>query len=62
MAGGKRLSELGLTARAGRDPVLSGLTADSRAVREGMLFAAWPGTATAPISSPPRSRRAPRRS
>ena len=41
-----RLSDLGLTARAGRDPVLSGLTADSRAVRAGMLFAALPGSAT----------------
>lgn len=41
-----RLSDLGLTARAGRDPALSGVTADSRAVRAGMLFAALPGTAT----------------
>jgi len=41
-----RLSDLGLTARAGRDPALSGITADSRAVRAGMLFAALPGTAT----------------
>jgi len=41
-----RLSDLGLTGRAGRDPVLAGLTADSRAVRPGMLFAALPGTAT----------------
>ncbi|MDP3197832.1 UDP-N-acetylmuramoyl-L-alanyl-D-glutamate--2,6-diaminopimelate ligase [Tabrizicola sp.] len=40
-----RLSDLGLTARAGRDPALSGVTADSRAVRAGMLFAALPGTA-----------------
>ena len=40
---GKHLSELGLTARAGRDPVISGLTVDSRAVREGTLFAALPG-------------------
>lgn len=40
---GKHLSELGLTARAGRDPVLSGLTVDSRAVKPGMLFAALPG-------------------
>jgi UDP-N-acetylmuramoyl-L-alanyl-D-glutamate--2,6-diaminopimelate ligase len=45
-AGVKRLTDLGLTARAGRDPSLSGLTADSRAVRSGMLFAALPGTAT----------------
>ena len=40
-----RLSDLGLTARAGRDPALSGVTADSRAVRAGMLFAALPGSA-----------------
>ena len=40
---GKHLSELGLTARAGRDPLLSGLTVDSRAVRDGTLFAALPG-------------------
>lgn len=40
---GKHLSELGLTARGGRDPVLTGLTVDSRAVRDGMLFAALPG-------------------
>ncbi|WP_333817280.1 UDP-N-acetylmuramoyl-L-alanyl-D-glutamate--2,6-diaminopimelate ligase [Tabrizicola sp.] len=39
-----RLSDLGLTARAGRDPALSGITADSRAVRAGMLFAALPGS------------------
>ncbi|MFN5996545.1 MAG: UDP-N-acetylmuramoyl-L-alanyl-D-glutamate--2,6-diaminopimelate ligase [Paracoccaceae bacterium] len=39
-----RLSDLGLTARAGRDPALSGLTVDSRAVRAGMLFAALSGT------------------
>jgi UDP-N-acetylmuramoyl-L-alanyl-D-glutamate--2,6-diaminopimelate ligase len=39
-----RVSDLGLTARAGRDPALAGLTADSRAVRAGMLFAALPGT------------------
>jgi UDP-N-acetylmuramoyl-L-alanyl-D-glutamate--2,6-diaminopimelate ligase len=45
-AGVKRLTDLGLTARAGRDPALSGITADSRAVRAGMLFAALPGTET----------------
>jgi UDP-N-acetylmuramoyl-L-alanyl-D-glutamate--2,6-diaminopimelate ligase len=45
-AGVIRLTDLGLTARAGRDPALSGITADSRAVRAGMLFAALPGTAT----------------
>ena len=43
MAVTKRLSELGLAARGGRDPVLSGITVDSRAVREGWLFAALPG-------------------
>ncbi|MEC3859987.1 UDP-N-acetylmuramoyl-L-alanyl-D-glutamate--2,6-diaminopimelate ligase [Mesobacterium sp. TK19101] len=40
----KSLSELGLTARAGRNPVITGLTVDSRAVAPGMLFAALPGT------------------
>ncbi len=43
-AGTKRLSELGLKARQGRDPLLAGLTADSRAVRPGFLFAALPGS------------------
>ncbi|MES2969810.1 MAG: UDP-N-acetylmuramoyl-L-alanyl-D-glutamate--2,6-diaminopimelate ligase [Pseudomonadota bacterium] len=37
------VSQLGLTARGGRDPVLTGITVDSRAVRDGMLFAALPG-------------------
>lgn len=40
----KTLSDLGLTARAGRDPQLLGLTLDSRAVRPGFLFAAMPGS------------------
>ncbi len=40
---GKTLSELGLTARGGANPLLTGLTVDSRAVRPGMLFAALPG-------------------
>jgi UDP-N-acetylmuramoyl-L-alanyl-D-glutamate--2,6-diaminopimelate ligase len=44
VAGGKRLSELGLSARQGRDPLLTGITLDSRAVREGTLFAALPGS------------------
>lgn len=44
MATGKRLSELGLKAREGRDPVLTGVTSDSRAVRPGVLFAALPGS------------------
>ena len=39
-----RLSGLGLTARAGRDPLITAVTADSRAVRPGTLFAALPGT------------------
>ena len=43
-AGSKRLSELGLKARQGRDPLLTGITLDSRAVRPGTLFAALPGT------------------
>ena len=40
----KTLSDLGLTARAGRDPRLAGITPDSRAVRPGYLFAAMPGS------------------
>ena len=40
----KRLSGLGLTARGGRDPKITGLSVDSREVREGHLFAALPGT------------------
>lgn len=43
MAGTKKLSELGLTARGGVDPALSGITVDSRAVKDGVLFAALPG-------------------
>jgi UDP-N-acetylmuramoyl-L-alanyl-D-glutamate--2,6-diaminopimelate ligase len=39
----KTLATLGLTARNGRDPVLTGLTVDSRAVKPGYLFAALPG-------------------
>ncbi len=37
------LSELGLTAQGGRDVRVTGLSADSREVREGHLFAALPG-------------------
>ena len=44
MADTRRLSELGLKARQGRDPHLTGITLDSRAVRPGTLFAALPGT------------------
>ncbi len=40
----KRLSALGLTARGGRDPLITGLSVDSREVKEGHLFAALPGT------------------
>lgn len=43
--GQARLSALGLAARGSRDPVLTGLTVDSRAVKAGMLFAALPGVA-----------------
>jgi UDP-N-acetylmuramoyl-L-alanyl-D-glutamate--2,6-diaminopimelate ligase len=38
-----KLSGLGLSARARRDPVIEGVTLDSRAVRPGYLFAALPG-------------------
>lgn len=43
MAGAKKLSELGLTARGGVDPMIAGVTVDSRAVKPGFLFAALPG-------------------
>ncbi|MCZ8332709.1 MAG: UDP-N-acetylmuramoyl-L-alanyl-D-glutamate--2,6-diaminopimelate ligase [Rhodobacteraceae bacterium] len=43
MAGVRKLSELGLTARGGVDPLIAGLTVDSRAVKPGFLFAALPG-------------------
>ena len=39
----KTLTELGLTAAGGRAAQITGLTVDSRGVREGMLFAALPG-------------------
>jgi UDP-N-acetylmuramoyl-L-alanyl-D-glutamate--2,6-diaminopimelate ligase len=41
----KSLSELGLTAQAGRDAVITGVAVDSREVAPGFLFAALPGTA-----------------
>ncbi|MBC7477128.1 MAG: UDP-N-acetylmuramoyl-L-alanyl-D-glutamate--2,6-diaminopimelate ligase [Pseudorhodobacter sp.] len=44
MTTAKKLSTLGLTARQGLDPILTGLTQDSRAVRPGFLFAALPGS------------------
>ena len=40
----RTVNDLGLTARGGRDPVLTGITTDSRAVRPGFLFAALPGS------------------
>jgi len=39
------LRHLGLHARNGADPVITGLSLDSRTVRDGTLFAALPGTA-----------------
>jgi len=39
----KHLSDLGLTARGGDNPVITGLCVDSRAVQKGVLFAALPG-------------------
>ena len=42
--GAPTVSDLGLTARNGRDPVLTGITVDSRAVKPGFLFAALPGS------------------
>lgn len=38
------LSALGLTARGGADPVITGLSVDSRSVKPGHLFAALPGS------------------
>lgn len=43
-AGAKTLSELALTAQAGRDASVTGLAVDSRAVTAGVLFAALPGS------------------
>jgi UDP-N-acetylmuramoyl-L-alanyl-D-glutamate--2,6-diaminopimelate ligase len=40
----KTLSELGLTAAAGRNPDITGIAVDSRDVKDGYLFAALPGT------------------
>ncbi|MFK7868930.1 MAG: UDP-N-acetylmuramoyl-L-alanyl-D-glutamate--2,6-diaminopimelate ligase [Roseobacter sp.] len=42
--GQKTLSDLGLTARSGRNPVVTGIAVDSRDVQAGCLFAAMPGT------------------
>lgn len=38
------LSSLGLTARAGMNPRITGLAVDSRVVKDGFLFAAMPGS------------------
>ena len=38
------LADLGLTQRTGANPVLTGITVDSRAVQPGFLFAALPGS------------------
>ncbi len=43
-AGTKQLSDLGLTAAGGANPMILGLAVDSRDVRDGFLFAALPGT------------------
>ena len=40
----KKLSELGLTARGGANPDITGLVVDSREVKDGFLFSALPGT------------------
>ncbi|MDP4033518.1 MAG: UDP-N-acetylmuramoyl-L-alanyl-D-glutamate--2,6-diaminopimelate ligase [Pseudorhodobacter sp.] len=41
----KSLSQLGLTANGGREARITGLAVDSRAVKDGFLFAAVPGAA-----------------
>ncbi|MCT4333362.1 UDP-N-acetylmuramoyl-L-alanyl-D-glutamate--2,6-diaminopimelate ligase [Paracoccus sp. YLB-12] len=41
----KTLSQLGLRARDGRDPTITGISTDSRTVKPGHLFAAMPGSA-----------------
>jgi UDP-N-acetylmuramoyl-L-alanyl-D-glutamate--2,6-diaminopimelate ligase len=43
MSQAKKLSDLGLTARSGDNPLVTGLCVDSRTVKPGMLFAALPG-------------------
>ncbi len=42
---GKKLSELGLTPRSGQGALIEGVSADSREVGPGYLFAALPGSA-----------------
>ena len=46
MTQARKLSDLGLTARGGENPAITGLCVDSRAVTPGNLFAALPGTAS----------------
>lgn len=41
----KTLAQLGLHARDGRDPAITGISVDSRTVKPGHLFAALPGSA-----------------
>lgn len=43
-ADSRSLADLGLAARGGRDPRITGLAVDSRMVRQGYLFAALPGS------------------
>lgn len=40
----RKLSQLALTAQGGADPMITGLSVDSRDVKDGHLFAALPGT------------------
>ncbi|MEL6465448.1 MAG: UDP-N-acetylmuramoyl-L-alanyl-D-glutamate--2,6-diaminopimelate ligase [Pseudomonadota bacterium] len=40
----RSLSSLGLTARGGANPDITGIAVDSRAVKDGFLFAAMPGS------------------
>lgn len=40
----RSLSSLGLTARGGANPVITGIAVDSRMVKDGFLFAAMPGS------------------
>ena len=42
---GRTLADLGLRAREGREARITGLSIDSRTVRDGHLFAALPGSA-----------------
>ena len=44
MSKSQPLSSLGLTARGGANPDITGLAVDSREVKEGFLFAAMPGS------------------